>query len=224
MKKFVTISCLLLLLGLTPAQLLAAEELLSFSDGTALKVLYFEPKIIPDNPRLALLISGSNSNTFMARAQFWLGKELVNRGWAIAVPIAPDNAGFGGSNARLLPELVTILQTRLGGSLGKPLLVGVSSGGTTALSIATRYPGSFSGVVAAPGRLQEGAAIQDLHGLPVYLRIGEKDDFRWNRQLDAMVASLQGAGAVVDAAIVADAKHIFQLDWDNLETWLKTLQ
>lgn len=226
MKKLPAILSLLLLLALTSAlssrALLAAEEFVALTDGTAIKVLFFAPKSVPAEPRLALLISGANSNTFMARAQFWLGKELVDRGWSIAVPISPDSTGFGGANARLLPELTTQLQLIHGQFQGKPLLIGISSGGSTALSVAARYPGSFSGVVAAPGLLQD-ENLQALQGLPVYLRIGGKDDFRWNRQLDPMVARLRSAGAEVDAAMVADAKHIFQLDWDNLESWLNTL-
>lgn len=225
MKLLPVIACLLgLHLGLLPDVSRAAEEVLTLGDGTPMKVLFFAPKLDTGHKRLALLIAGGTSNTFMARAQFWLGKELVDRGWAIAVPISPDGTGFGGDNARLLPELMQVLQPRhnLGGH--KPLLVGISSGGSTALSIATRYPASFSGVVAAPGRLQEDTGIPALDGLPVYLRIGEKDDFRWHRQLEDMVAILRNAGAKVDGAIVPEARHIFQLDWDDLEKWLGTLQ
>lgn len=222
MKKLPAILCLLLLLVLPSGNLLAAEEFVALADGTAIKVLFFAPKSSPAKPRLALLISGGNSNTFMARAQFWLGKELVDRGWSIAVPISPDSTGFGGANAHLLPQLTTQLQTVHGQFQGKPLLIGISSGGTTALSVAARFPTSFSGVVATPGLVQD-ESLQTLQGLPIYLRIGEKDDFRWNRQLDSMVARLRGAGAEVDAEIVVDAKHIFQLDWDNLERWLNTL-
>ncbi len=214
--------CLLLLLAMTTRNLLAAEEFLSLTSGTAIKVLYFAPKSTVTESRLALLISGANSNTYMARAQFWLGKELVSRGWSIAVPIAPDNTGFGGENAQLLPEITNQLQSLHGQNSNKPLLIGISSGGTTAIEIALRYPTSFSGVVAAPGLVQS-ETLQALPGLPVYLRIGEKDDFRWDRQLHAMAGKLTGAGAEVDAAIVADAKHIFQLDWDNLESWLNSL-
>ncbi len=215
--------CLLLLLAMTTRNLLAAEEFLSLADGTAIKVLYFAPKSAVTEPRLALLISGANSNTYMARAQFWLGKELVSRGWSIAVPIAPDNTGFGGENAQLLPEITQQLQSLHGRNSNNPLLIGISSGGTTAIEIALRYPTSFSGVVAAPGLVQN-ENLQALQGLPVYLRIGEKDDFRWDRQLYAMAGKLRDAGAEVDAAIVADAKHIFQLDWDDLERWLNSLQ
>lgn len=215
--------CLLLLLAMTSRNLLAAEEFLALADGTAIKVLYFAPKSAVAEPRLALLIPGANSNTYMARAQFWLGKEIVSRGWSIAVPIAPDSTGFGGENAQLLPEISSKLQDLHGQNLHKPLLIGISSGGTTAIEIAMRYPTSFSGVVAAPGLLQ-GENLQALQGLPIYLRVGEKDDFRWDRQLHATAGKLRDAGARVDAAIVADAKHIFPLDWENLESWLNSLE
>lgn len=218
--KSLTLFLLLLWLGLAPTTAAASEETLFVGGDTGVKVLFFEPKLAPDSPPLAILISGGNSTTFMARAQFWLGKELVDRGWAIAVPISPDGTGFGGGNARLLPELVGLLQARHTVSRQKPLLLGISSGGSSALEIALHYPDVFSGVVATPGRLLDEQQIAPLHGLPIYLRIGERDDFLWNRQLDAIRTTLQAAGGRVDAAIVPDARHIFQPDWDNLETWL----
>ena len=222
--KTLRTSLLILWLCLLPAGLQASEDLMILEDGTAVKILFFEPKIHDDKTRLALLISGETSNTFMARAQFWLGKELVDRGWAIAVPIAPDRTGFGGDNAHLLPELVSMLRSQHHLGSQKPLLVGISSGGSIALTIAAHYPADFSGVVAAPGRLHDVSEIQPLMGLPIYLRIGEKDEFRWNRQLENIVERLQTAGGIVDAAIVPEARHIFQLDWDNLEAWLKHSQ
>jgi pimeloyl-ACP methyl ester carboxylesterase len=222
--KSVSPLLLLLWLALVPAQAGAAEETVTVDGGTDVKVLFFEPKTKRESTHLAILIPGGGSNTFMARAQFWLGKEFVERGWAIAVPISPDRTGFAGDNAGLLPQLSAQLLTTHSLSQQKPLLVGISSGGSDALTIALKYPSAFSGVVATPGRLQEEARPQALAGLPVYLRIGERDDFRWNRQLDDMKATLLDAGGKVDAAIVPDARHVFQLDWDNLESWLASLQ
>ena len=213
-----------LLLSIVSGALMAAEETLIAKNGSAIKLLYFEPKLRPVSPRLAVLISGGTSNTFMARAQFWLGKELIERGWSIAVPIAPDRSGFTGANALLIPDLVTLLQVRHGLGSSKPLLVGISSGGSAALAIAVQNPESYGGVVATPGRLLDELNLKPLHGLPIYLRIGENDDFRWNRHLAVMEKKLRDAGGNVDAAIVVDAKHIFQLEWDNLENWLNGLQ
>jgi hypothetical protein len=208
---------------LASSSLWAAEEFLVLADGAEVKVLFFEPLEKTQAPPLALLISGGSSNDFMARAQFWLGKELRNRGWAIAVPISPDGNRFSVANAALFPELIKQLHTSHELKAGKPLLLGISSGGT-GLAIATRNPGAYLGVVATPGRISRDSTLGSLDGLAIYLRIGEQDNFRWNRRMDAMVQRLRGAGARVDAAIVADARHIFTLDWENLENWLENIQ
>lgn len=222
--KSVSTLITLLWLALAPAGATAAEETLIVSGNREIKVLFFEPKEKMESTLLAILVSGGNSNTFMARAQFWLGKEFVDRGWAIAVPIAPDSTGFTGANAALLPELTGQLLANHNLKPQKPLLVGISSGGSVALAIARQYPQAFSGVVATPGRLLEDDKSAPLAGMPVYLRIGEKDDFRWNKQLDGMKTTLQDAGGRVDAAIVPDARHIFKLDWESLESWLTGIQ
>ena len=211
-------------IALASAGLWAAEEFLVLADGTEVKVLFFEPQEPLQTPPLALLISGGSANEFMARAQFWLGKELLNRGWAIAVPISPDGNRFSADNSTLFPELIKLLHASHALKAGKPLLLGISSGGSAALAIAAQNPAAYLGVVATPGRIDLDSSLGSLNSLPIYLRIGEQDSFRWNRRMDAMVESLQLAGARVDAAIVPGARHIFKLDWDNLETWLTKLQ
>lgn len=210
-------------MALSPGILLGAEELLQLSDGVAVKVLFFEPKESIKSPPLALLIAGGSSNEFMARAQFWLGRELVDRGWSIAVPISPDGNGFSEHNAAIFPEIINQLHASHDLKPGGPLLVGISSGGSAALEIAAQNPTVFAGVVATPGRISPSTSIKQLEGLPIYLRIGEKDKFRWDRNFEESVDVLYSAGASVDGAIVPDARHIFSLDWDNLQQWLEGL-
>lgn len=202
----------------------AAEEFLVLADGAEVKVLFFEPLEKTQAPPLALLISGGSSNEFMARAQFWLGKELRNRGWAIAIPISPDGHRFSVENSALFPELIKQLHASHELKADKPLLLGISGGGSAALAIATRDPAAYLGVVATPGRIIRDSTLGSLDGLAIYLRIGEQDNFRWNRRMDTMVERLRGAGARVDAAIVPDARHIFTLDWENLENWLANIR
>lgn len=221
MLKVLTISSLL---AFSSGLLLAAEETLLLGDGIQIKMLFFAPVESPVSPPLALMIAGGSSNEFMARAQFWLGKEFVDRGWAVAVPISPDGKRFSTENVSLFPELIERIRASHQLNANKPLLVGISSGGSAALLIAAKNPTLYSGVVATPGRLKSDSSISMLRELPIYLRVGERDDFRWHRNLESMVARLHAAGAKVDAALVPDAKHIFRLDWDNLESWLKELQ
>jgi len=92
------------------------------------------------------------------------------------------------------------------------------------MAIALLNPSAFRGVVATPGRIKANVSLDELDSLPFYIRIGEKDDFRWNRMLEPMSQRLLSAGAKVDAAIVEDARHVFQLDWGSLEAWLETLE
>jgi hypothetical protein len=42
--------------------------------------------------------------------------------------------------------------------------------------------------------------------------------------LEPMSQKLLLAGAKVDVKIVEDARHVFQLDWENLEAWLGKLK
>lgn len=211
----------LLLSGLTPTPLEAGEDSLIMSGGQAINVLFFKPMEV-ESPPLAIMVSGGSSNEFMARAQYWLGKELVDRGWAVAVPISPDGRHFFVEHANEFPQLIRDLQQLHGLTETKALLVGISSGGSAALEIAAAEPDQYMGVVATPGRVSKDLTQTYLDGLPIYIRIGEKDDLRWNRQLHKTVARLKSAGAVVNADLVAGARHIFPVNWIDLEAWLAT--
>lgn len=217
------------LLALLPTGMLAAaEQTLQLHDGVSVKLFFFEPHAEPldvsDPPPLAIFIAGGSNNEFMAKAQFWLGKEFVDRGWAIAVPMSPDGKRFSMGDSSTLPQIIEQLHATHTLQDTKPILVGMSSGGSEAMAIAFLNPGAFRGVVATPGRIKADASFAELDRLPFYIRIGEKDDFRWNRMLESMSQRLRTAGAEVDAAIVEDARHVFQLDWESLEAWLGKLK
>ena len=232
MPKLLSLLLVCMVIAL-PAYMRAAEESVMLSNGVSVKVLYFQPHDTQPhdtqphdtgNPPLALLVSGGSNDKFMARAQFWLGKEMVERGWAIAVPVSPDGRRYFVDNPQLFPDIIAHLHNNHDLQAGKTLLVGISSGGSAALAIAAQQPQHYLGVVATPGRIWNETRLRALYGLPIYLRIGEKDNFRWNRRLEDMVEVLHGAGANVDAAIMPDARHIFPLDWENLEAWLEGLR
>lgn len=219
MRTFTLVS--VLIMAFIAGYAAASEETLVLGDGVSLKVLYFAPKDTQRAPPLALLISGGSSNEFMARAQFWFGKEFVDRGWAVAVPISPDGQRFSELSSGVFTPLIDYLHQSHRLRDGKPLLVGISSGGSAALEMALNSPQEFRGVVATPGRIKPISGRSSLLGLPVYLRIGEKDDFLWNRSMDEQVEIMRTAGALVDAQLVPDARHIFSLDWEALESWLE---
>mgnify|MGYP001025856021 CR=1 FL=1 len=217
------LSCLVIIL-LVAASAHGAEESVTLMGSEQVKVLYFEPESADVSPPLAIVISGGSNSEFMARAQFWMGKEMVSRGWAIAVPISPAGREYFIDNADHFPSLISDLHGLHRLKPGKTLLVGISSGGSAALAIASRHPEQYAGVLAAPGRLHQDIELGALDGLPVFLRVGEKDDFRWNKSMQRVTRQLRAAGAEVDAAEVPGARHIFTLDWGELEPWLEQVQ
>lgn len=219
-KLFLIASLTLLQAGLVAA----AERTVLLEDGAAVRLFFFEPKVDRGPPPLAIFIAGGSNNEFMAKAQFWLGKEFVDRGWAIAVPLSPDGTRFSIGDSSILPQIINQLYASHSLQDSKPLLVGMSSGGSEAMALAIGRPQLYRGVVATPGRIKPETEFGDLAGLSLYIRVGEKDDFRWNRLLEPMSERLRGAGAAVDAAIVPDARHVFQIDWVSLEAWLAELK
>lgn len=223
-RRLPLVTLLTLLTLLSAGTLAAAEQTVQLPDEASVKLFFFEPQDKSNPPPLAIFIPGGSHNEFMAKAQFWLGKEFVDRGWAIAVPISPDGKRFSTGDSSSFPQIIEQLHLSHALQDSKPLLVGMSSGGSEAMAIAFLNPSSFRGVVATPGRIRDDASFDELGGLPFYIRIGEKDDFRWNRLLEPMSQRLRAAGAEVDAAIVEDARHVFQLDWESLEAWLEKLK
>ena len=223
MRLYILILASLTLLA-APRHGFTAEETIILDDGISVRVLYFEPENSTEPPPLAILISGGYSDEFMARAQFWLGKEMVERGWAIAVPISDQGRKFFVENGGIIPAVVERLRESHTVKEQKPMLLGISSGGSAALAIAAATPELYQGVIATPGRIWDEEKFTRLAGLPVFLRVGEKDDFRWNRLLDENATLLRQAGANVNAALVPNAHHIFALDWEELETWLRSVQ
>lgn len=219
------LATLILLLWLMPGLLLADEQYVKMADGSTIKVFLFYPKTAGEGPwPLSVLMSGGNANEYIVRAQFWLGHELANRGWAIAVPVSPDANGFFGSMGERIPAVIAQLQEMPAIEKGRSLLIGVSNGGSSALEIASHHPENYFGVVAVPGILKDGNTIGDFKGLPVYLRIGENDFLRWNRQLPQLKAQLEAAGAQLDAKLEPNANHIFPINWNELQPWLDSIR
>ncbi len=202
----------------------AAEETVFLTGGDAIKLYFFRPEPALEPPRLAILISGGSNDEYMAEVQYWIGKEMVTRGWAIAVPISPKGGNYFVDEADVFPRLLDFIAASHDLHNSKPLLFGVSQGGSAALAIAAQNPSLYSGVIATPGRLSKAAEIGDLKGLPIYLRIGEKDTFHWHKQLPEMVNTLYNAGANVNAGLVPNGRHLFQLDWADFDIWLDQLK
>lgn len=216
---------LVFLLWLLPGFLYAEEEYVTVEDGSIIKVFLFYPKNDGEGPwPLTVLMSGGIANEYVVRAQFWLGHELANRGWAIAVPVSPDADAFLGKAGDRIPQVIEHLQQDPSIEAGKSLLVGVSNGGSSALAIASHNPEKYYGVVAVPGIIKDVETIGDFHDLPVFVRIGENDFLGWNRQLPQLEQQLSEAGARVNAKLEPGANHVFPINWDELQPWLDSVR
>ena len=94
----------------------------------------------------------------------------------------------------------------------------------SALGIAARNPDNYFGVAAVPALAGNSRALENLKGLPVYLRIGGADSLGWADQYDDTVKRLEDIGVVLDAAILEGGPHMFPMDWDTLGPWLERVK
>ena len=104
------------------------------------------------------------------------------------------------------------------------LLAGVSNGGMSALEIARRNPQDYLGVAAVPALSGADTDNEALKDFPVYLRIGGSDQLDWADRFDETVASLTGAGVVLNADVLDGAPHMFRMEWESLGYWLQEIQ
>jgi dienelactone hydrolase len=213
------------LLVLSPLLALGAERTVSLQGQPDVRVWVFSPRDAGSGPwPLAVLIPAGSGQEYAVRAQFWLGREMTKRGWVVAVPGSPAGLSFVGDSENNISQVIGELQKDQAISNGKTLLLGVSSGGSSALEIASKNPTSYFGVIAVPGRIKQSGPLPALEGLPVFLRVAEKDYFRWHKLMSDMTQRLETAGARLDASLVPDARHIIKVDLNELDRWLDTLE
>lgn len=174
-------------------------------------------------PLVILMPGGSGEEALARDLQYWLGEELQQRGWAVAIPVSPNQRSFRGANNALVPLLIDSLQKDSRIADGKALLAGISNGGMSALEIATATPERYRGIVAVPALVPRGLAVERLKGMPIYLRIGDQDEMTWMTRLEETAHTLREGGAIVDAGLVFMSPHMFQMEWETLDPWLQAL-
>ena len=204
-----------------------AQERITLQDGTVLNVFLVAPENADDQASpLVILMGGGPGNASISQdTSRWLGSGFAQRGWMVAVPISPNNRSFRGAiNNELIASLITQLQKRENIAQGKVLLAGVSNGGMSALEIARRNPQDYLGVAAVPAISGADTDNEALKDFPVYLRIGGSDQLDWADRFDETVASLTGAGVVLNADILDGAPHMFRMEWETLGIWLQEIQ
>ena len=204
-----------------------AQERITLQDGTVLNVFLVAPENADGQASpLVILMGGGPGNASISQdTSRWLGSGFAQRGWMVAVPISPNNRSFRGAiNNELIASLITQLQKRENIAQGKVLLAGVSNGGMSALEIARRNPQDYLGVAAVPAISGADTDNEALKDFPVYLRIGGSDQLDWADRFDETVASLTGAGVVLNADILDGAPHMFRMEWESLGIWLQEIQ
>lgn len=197
----------------------------TLSDTSTLTLYRLLPATWPaEGAPLVILMPGGSGDESLARdLHFWLGEELMQRGWAVAVPVSPNGRSFRGDNNVLIPQLIDVLQQDERIADGKTLLAGISNGGMSALEIAARSPQDYRGVMAVPALVPERLDVSRLDGLPIYLRIGDQDELSWMNRFEDTRAALEQAGAIVDAGLVFMAPHMFSMEWESLDPWLQSV-
>lgn len=212
---------LTLLLSLSSAASFAQRTEVSLADGSTLGVYLLTPDKAPAD--LVILMPGGSGEEALARdLSYWLGEEMQQRGWAVAIPVSPNQRSFRGENNALIPLLIDALQDGTRIQRGRTLLAGISNGGMSALEIASTDPERYRGVMAVPAIVPRGMNVQALKGMPIYLRIGDQDEMSWFARLPETEKALQEAGAEVDAGLVFMSPHMFQMEWETLDPWLNT--
>lgn len=190
-----------------------------YAGSLLLKVQTLEPNAgVPFQGECILLPPGPGNDRMVKDVIRTMGKPLQKRGWRVTVPTSPDGRSFFGRNARLITSWMA----------GKPnthfLVAGVSNGGISALEVGHASADQVRGLIITPGVLRNTKAIpKNLKGIPVFLRVGEKDELKWGQVYPRTVRQLEEAGVVLDAKILKKTGHVFKVNWEELDTWLKTL-
>ena len=216
--------CYLVLIANILCSMAYAQERITLGDGSRLSVYIVKPAQTLSEPSpLVILMGGGPGNASISRdTSIWLGGGFAERGWIVAVPVSPNNRAFrGDENNHKVEQLITELQKRDEIANDKVLLAGISNGGMSALEIARRNPANYMGVAAVPALATSVVDNRVLAGFPVYLRIGGADQLGWADRFDETAEALTEAGVDLDAAILDSAPHMFRMNWESLEPWLK---
>ena len=76
----------------------------------------------------------------------------------------------------------------------------------------------IKGVIAAPGMIRSQKIAQGLRGMPIFLRIGAKDELKWGDHYSTTEKMLRNAK--LDAKLLPKTRHQFSLNWQDVDQWL----
>jgi predicted esterase len=171
-------------------------------------------------PLCVILPPGDGATSRAQETMGGPGKQFVERGWTVAVPVSPDTKSFFGPNSVKVRTMIRELIKRPGVADQKIVLAGISNGGIAAFQIASEEPNLVAGIVAMPGTVWPSVNLRGLMGKPIFYRVGADDQLGWAKTFHSHSDNLRRAGAVVDARLLPKTGHVFEVDWKELDAWL----
>ncbi|MDX1491822.1 MAG: dienelactone hydrolase family protein [Pseudohongiellaceae bacterium] len=194
------------------------------ADGKSIASFLLVPESATPAYLMVLMPPGDGSGALAYDVQASLGEEMRERGWAVSVPASPNNASFRNSNNALVIGLIDELQKDPRIATGKVILAGISNGGISAIEIASHYPDRVKAVLGVPAIVSSNTDLDALNGMPIYLRIGDQDEYMWMNRYDETKKQLEEAGVQLDADLLFMSPHTFGMDWENLDPWLSNIK
>lgn len=208
---------LLFLLG----PLYCFAEQIQLDKDTTWEVFIEKPETVrKDTPLCIILPPGPGTKHMTEYARDMLARPLALQGWYVAVPVSPDGKSFFGWTTEV-KKLIEVLKKRKNIHQGKVLIGGISNGGISSIQIASEFPELFCGVIGVPGIAAGKPKLDNLKGMPVFIRVGEKDELKWEPGYRITVKQLKKAGALLDAELIKNGKHTFPIPIKELDAWMQ---
>lgn len=183
------------------------------ANGKKLTVVMLEPtdkdKIVGT---VILLPPGPGTKQMVKQAEQSLGKDFAKRNWRVVIPQAPNGRSFIGSENKHVTSLLSQIQGQ------RVVLEGISNGGISAMEAAASSPQKVKGLVLVPGLVANSRMnTAGLRNMPVFLRVGAKDELGWTKVYEPTVKKLKTSGAILDAKLVPKTGHVFRVNWKELD-------
>lgn len=201
------------------------DKTLELESGATLEYIErvpFSEYLEPPYPIFVCLPPGAGDRRMAQAARLHIGDLAWKAGYVTILPIS-RTGGFRGEAAEEVLELIEHVRKEHGS--GKELvLAGLSNGGRGVFEVASRAPGQFDALVAAPGVAAPELDLSGLEGVPVWLRVGSLDDPKaWIEPTAQTAERLEAAGARVDHAVIEGQGHVLDLSSQKIFDWLSSV-
>jgi predicted esterase len=202
--------------------ILPAEEI-TVDRGKIIGFSLSVPEKSNSNGKLCVVMPGGPMAREMANEMKGWSDQFAKNGYHSAVlytDFGPLINFSSQQNNKYIDSVIDALKAKCKITEEKVLLAGRSNGGTASFQYAQRNPTKTYGIIAAPG----GYAGGKLTNIPVLFYIGGNDQLGWAKDYDRDVKAIRASGATLTTELLKGKPHIFDLNWNNVEAWLKTLR